>query len=370
MNEFLASANEMGLPAPIWFLKFFKILGFILHMCMMNIWYVGMPLAALLSVFGKGDSKRIGERLVLYMPIIIALGINFGIVPLLFIQTLYYSVYYPAGILIAWSWLSVIVFLIFAYYGVYIYTNQVKRNLITSFGKFSGWVSAICFVVIGFLFTNNFTLLVNKKEWMRIYFETNVGGAVHGFALNLNDPTLFPRWLFVIGLSLMTTAVYLIIDSVFFAKRESESYKTNAVKFAFNLFSIGIIWSGITGAWYIFSTMNHEVLEAIKSDSLVTLLFIVTSVSVFFPWLIILIRKRSFSNRTAILLAILQFLVLTLNALSRQWVQDFEVAKIVDIHRETIAIQWSSMIPFLVIFILGAGVLFWMIKKIISLKSI
>ena len=55
------------------------------------------------------------------MPVIVALGVNFGIVPLLFVQVAYYKVFYPATILMAWFWLAIIGLLIPAYYGVYVY---------------------------------------------------------------------------------------------------------------------------------------------------------------------------------------------------------------------------------------------------------
>jgi len=369
MNEFLAPINEMGLPAPIWFLKLFKVLGFVLHLCMMNLWYAGMPLAAILSLTAEGDTRRIGERMVMYMPIIVALGINFGIVPLLFIQTLHYSLYYPTGILIAWPWLSVIVLLMFAYYGVYIYTTQVKNNNITKIGKISVWISAVFFILIGFLFANNFSLLVNKDEWLRIYEQTNVAGAVTGFALNLQDASLLPRWLFMIGLSVMTTAVYLIIDSVFFAKNETDNYRNTVRKFSLKLYLVGLIWAGTTSAWYIFGTFSRDLLDAIKTDPIVHGLFVITGLSAIVPLVIMIIKKQNFTKATAWLLGGFQFLVLTFNALSRQWVQDFSIAKIVDLNRELVVTQWSSMIPFLLTFVIGAAVIFWMLKKIVGLKS-
>ena len=55
------------------------------------------------------------------MPVIIAMGINFGIVPLLFIQVGFAQVFYPATVLMAWFWFAVIVLLMPAYYGVYVY---------------------------------------------------------------------------------------------------------------------------------------------------------------------------------------------------------------------------------------------------------
>ena len=62
------------------------------------------------------------------MPVIVALGINFGVVPLLFVQLAYYKVFYPATILMAWHWLAIIGLLIPAYYGVYAYAEGIRNG--------------------------------------------------------------------------------------------------------------------------------------------------------------------------------------------------------------------------------------------------
>ena len=46
------------------------------------------------------------------MPVIVAVGVNLGVVPLLFVQLAYHRVFYPATILMAWFWLGIIVLLI------------------------------------------------------------------------------------------------------------------------------------------------------------------------------------------------------------------------------------------------------------------
>ncbi|MGO9110118.1 MAG: hypothetical protein ACLP9L_12870, partial [Thermoguttaceae bacterium] len=88
-----------GLPAPIWFIELFKWLGFTLHEVPMNLWYAGITVSMLLYAFGNEHGRRFGSRLMAQMPVIIALGINFGIVPLLFIQVGFGQVFYPATIL-------------------------------------------------------------------------------------------------------------------------------------------------------------------------------------------------------------------------------------------------------------------------------
>ena len=71
----------------------------------MNLWYAGL-LIALLSIRGNEHGRRFAGRLLRQMPVIVAVGVNFGIVPLLFIQLAYYRVFYPATILMAWFWLG------------------------------------------------------------------------------------------------------------------------------------------------------------------------------------------------------------------------------------------------------------------------
>ena len=122
-----AAATE-AVPAPFWFIQLFKVVGFTLHMVPMGLWFAGIPTAMLLSSFGKAGGKQLSDRLMRQMPIIVALGINFGIVPLLFIQLAYPQFFYSATILMGWYWMGVVGLLIPAYYGVYIYADGLKDD--------------------------------------------------------------------------------------------------------------------------------------------------------------------------------------------------------------------------------------------------
>ena len=66
------------LPAPVWFIELFKVLGFSLHMVPMNLWYAGIVVAMLLGVLGSQHGRRFSARLMAQMPVIIAMGINLG----------------------------------------------------------------------------------------------------------------------------------------------------------------------------------------------------------------------------------------------------------------------------------------------------
>ncbi|GIX01529.1 MAG: hypothetical protein KatS3mg112_0466 [Thermogutta sp.] len=127
MMEPVDPATLGPLPAPFWFIQFFKVLGFILHMVPMNLWFAGMFLTLVLYR-REGPARHWAERMATLMPVIIAFGVNFGIVPLLFIQVAYPWAFYPATILTAWFWLAIIGLLLVAYYGVYAFAFGVTPD--------------------------------------------------------------------------------------------------------------------------------------------------------------------------------------------------------------------------------------------------
>ena len=202
-----------AVPAPIWFVQFFKVLGFTLHAVPMNLWYAGLLVALFLHVRGNENARHFGGRIMRQMPIIVALGVNLGIVPLLFVQTAYYQVFYPATILMAWTWLAIIALLIPAYYGVYLYAWGCKNGEKLPWWKTAaGWCAAGLFITIGFIFANGMSLMGHVGHWGELWSDNSVGGAALGTALNIGDATLWPRWLLMFGLALQTTAVWLLVD--------------------------------------------------------------------------------------------------------------------------------------------------------------
>ncbi|MCL5268424.1 MAG: hypothetical protein M1469_10025 [Bacteroidetes bacterium] len=368
-TDLIGPVSPLGSPAPFWFITFFKVLGFILHMIPMNIWFAGMILVAVFAAFGKNHSLELAHRLSRTMPVIIALGINLGIVPLLFTQVGYYQFYYPAGVLIARAWLSVIVILIFAYYGVYVYSLGVRNGRRTKFALISAWVSSIAFIFVGFLFTNNFSLMANVQDWIHIYSRTSVGGAALGTGLNTADPTLFPRWLMMFGIAMTTTAVYIAFDATFLKKRDtSEEYRKWAGKFAFVFHTLGVFVFAAMGSWYIFGTLGKPVLDQLNHSPVMYFVFALTAISPGLVWIVMLAQRKSVRRNATIAAAVLQLVVLTLNAISRQWVQNEEIFKFERVSELPVRVQWSPLIVFLLLFVAGLAVVGWMVTKIVAVE--
>ncbi|MCI0329917.1 MAG: hypothetical protein L0196_03050 [candidate division Zixibacteria bacterium] len=369
-SDLIGPSSSLGSPAPYWFLVFFKILGFVLHIIPMSLWYAGIILALLVRWKGGENGRIWSGRLMKQMPLLVALGVNFGIVPLLFTQVSYYQVFYPATILMAWFWLSVILLLTLAYYGVYIYAYGLKEGNsgLTPFRQAAAWIAAIFFIVIGFLFSNAFSLMTNLGGWPALAEKTGEAGAVLGTALNTGDSTLWARWLMMFGLALTTTGAYAYVDAGVFGRKESEKYRLWAGGFALKIYTLGAVWFALFGSWYVFGTWQEEVKATMFAMPL-GILTVLTAVSPGLVWFCLWFFRKSVSKRAAFFVALTQLVVLSLNAVSRQIVQNLELGKFLDVTAEPVKMQLSPIVLFLLLFVFGIGVVVWMVRKVIAVET-
>ncbi len=366
-TQLIGPANPLGLPAPYWLIAAFKVLGFTLHMIPMNLWFAGILVALLLRRRGGREARLFADRLMSQMPIIIALGINLGIVPLLFTQVANYRVFYPATILMAWPWFGVIVLLLFAYYGVYLYAVGLRRERPPRVYRTAGWVAALLFVVIGFIFSNGFSLMTNLAAWPSLWHSTSVAGAVWGTATNIGDPTLLPRWLMIFGLALTTTAAYATVDAGLLARGTPPGYRQWAPRYALRLYTLGLLWFAAAGSWYVFGTWQADVKHLMFAAPLL-ILTALTALAPGLPWLLLLAQRRSTTPALAVLTGVAQVGVLAANAISRQVVQNAELRRYLDVTAEPVHTQWSPLLVFLVLFVAGLGVVAWMVRRVLVLR--
>lgn len=360
-TDLIGPASPMGLPASYEFLVFFKVLGFVLHLIPMGLWFAGILIALLLRTRADEHAGAMSDRLMNQMPVLIAFGINFGIVPLLFIQVVYHQAFYPATILMAWPWFSVIVLLTVAYYGVYLYAVGLKRNTLTSFKRTAGWVSALLFVAIGFLFSNALSLMANVPGWPALWEASRMDGAVTGTVLNTGDAGLVPRWLMVFGMGVMTTAAWVFIDAAWFGHRGTDAFRRWRGGFALVLYTAGAAIFGAAGSWYVFGTWSTEVSDLMFADF--AWLTYATALSPAVAWSVLLALRLRPAGVAGGAVALFHLLVLALNAVSRQVVQNAKLTPYVDATAMPVNTQWSSLLMFLGTFVVGLGVIYWMVRK-------
>ncbi len=365
--QLIGPQSQLGYPAPYWFMATFKVLGFTLHMVPMHLWLAGTAVAMILRVRGGEEAGLYSHRLMNQMPIVIALGINFGIVPLLFIQTAYYQVFFPATILMAWPWFSIFVMTMLAYFGIYMYAVGLRTSRLTGPVRLGGWAAALLFVMVSFVFANGFSLMTNIGAWPGIWQRSSVAGAPLGLGLNTGDPTLLPRWLMLLGLALTTVAVYAVVDAGLLAHRAPGAYRRWASRFAPGLYTLGAVWFAAAGTWYVFGTWVPEARAAMFSGP-AAILTALTALAPGLPWLLLVFLRRRLTASGAVVVAAAQVGVLALNAMSRQVLQNVELRRFADITAQPVNLQLSPLVVFLALFIAGLGVIGWMVGKALEAR--
>jgi len=368
-HALVQTAGMSGLPAPHWFVQFFKVLGLTLHLVPMNLWFAGALLSMLLYWFGGEHARRWSARMMGQMPVLIAFGVNLGIVPLLFIQLAYSRVFYPATILMAWFWFAVILLLLPAYYGVYYYAFAVKGGVVTARHRAAGWLAAVAMLLIGFFFANAMSLMTRVGAWPTLWMSHQQSGAALGTALNVTDPTMHPRWFLMFGLALGTTAVWSLVDGAWFAWRESPEYRDWVRRFALRLYAIGFVWTAAVGSWYVFRTWDPAVRREMFAGMLLPLTLL-TGAAPGLPLAWLLLRSRQAMGKLEVtLLGLAQFGVLGINATSRQVVQNLELRPFLDVLAQPTNVQWSPLLAFLICFVLGLAVVVWIVAQLVRVEK-
>ncbi len=227
------SAIASGVPAPFWFVELFKILGFALHLIPMGVLLVGIPFSVLLWLFGNANSKRLAQRLFQQAPVFMALAINFGIVPLLFVQLAYSKLFYTTTIIVAAHWIGILPLVCFAYLSCYLCASGARKE--------KGWstvlhacFASVCLFGVGLFFSDIWTLferpyeLEGLREKSAIVFNVwgrsiSLGGsgtatglaAYWGSPTPVADPVVFLRFAGIIGLAFYALSFWVVFDAFY-----------------------------------------------------------------------------------------------------------------------------------------------------------
>ncbi len=197
----LADPDPIALPAAVWLLKFLLVFTFVLHLFFMNVVLGG----GIVWLWANWRGRRLSHHTALahaigrMMPVTTAFAITTGVAPLLFTQLLYGQLFYTSSVLMAWPWLAVVALLLAGYYANYgIFASRPA----TFRALWLGVVSAVLFAGIGFLFTNNMTLMLRPEQHAPMYLASDAG--LH---TNTADAWVWPRFVHMFVGSLAFTGL-------------------------------------------------------------------------------------------------------------------------------------------------------------------
>lgn len=209
MNVF-PLVDPIPLPAPVWLFKALHIVTLALHFCAVEMLLGGLLAGIWLNFMGRrsagsdlGNVKlnaaaAISKRL----PVVMTYVINLGVPPLLFAQVLYGRALYTSSVLIGVYWIGVVFLLMACYWHIYRFNVKVENGVRAWPMAFA---AAILALSIAMIYTTNMTLMLRPEVWRDMY-------TASGFGAHLppHDPTIMPRWLFMVTGGLTGAGLWMI----------------------------------------------------------------------------------------------------------------------------------------------------------------
>ncbi|MDF1574040.1 MAG: hypothetical protein P1P86_02470 [Bacteroidales bacterium] len=330
----------------LWF-QVLLILTFFVHMILMNFLLGGSLLTVWDLLTGKLEKRTPGS-----IPTLVALTVNFGVPPLLFVQVLYGHFFYSSSVMLAVPWILVIPILILAYYGAYLFVRKVDKAPVLSRGALI--FTSISLLYIAFILVNNNTLAMVPDRW-GIYFKDP-----GGWNLNLGEPTLWSRYLHFLLAALAIGALgrailyrYSKID-----KKEQEGQIRRNLK----LFGWITVIQFAIGSWF-WLAMPEAVWKTFMGGSFFATFMMVSG------WLLaLLILHSAFTGRltAAMILGGLEVLVMVIIrdlARAAYLKENFHPSQLENVH------ELSPLIVFLLVFVLGLLALSYMIRLMFTSKT-
>ncbi|MEA1968871.1 MAG: hypothetical protein U9N77_11720 [Thermodesulfobacteriota bacterium] len=328
-----------------WF-QVLLLVTFLLHLLFMNT-MLGSSIIALTREFATKDGHcDLNKDLSLKLPYTVAFTVNIGVAPLLFIQVLYGHFMYTSSILMAVYWLSIVLLVIIAYYSLYIY--DFKFDALGQGRRIFIAIAVILLLFVGFIFTNNMTLMMQPEKWTR-YF-TNP----YGTLLNLQEKMLIPRYLhFVVG-SIAVGGLFQAVVWEFKYKKKIANAK-DAVHSGLNWFIGATFVQILIGIWFLSALPKDKMMLFLGADILRTSLLVIGIVCVLCA--LFFAVKRNVWATFGAALSTITIMVLMRDLLRMTWLKPyFSPASL------KVVPEYSPMILFLVSFAAGLVVIFYMLK--------
>ena len=363
MQSFPA-VDPIPLPAPIWLLKLLHIVTLALHFVAVEMLLGGLLLAVVLSLFRRSQPAHVTARAIARrLTVVMTYVINLGVPPLLFAQVLYGRALYTSTVLIGAWWISIIAILTLTYWLLYKFTARLEA------GRSAWWVGLSAWILAGGiarLLSTNMTLMLRPEAWRQMYSASSAG-----IYLPAGDPTLTPRWLLMMAGGLFIGGlwmVYLAGRSTFTA--EEKRFAAGLGGKVAALFGVVYLVAGLWAA----SAQPAAVKAGLVSGTPDHPFYRVAGLAGY-GWLalvaiaILLAALAGFGKLASAWLgwagALAALLVEIALTVYRDGVRDLTLlSKGFDVWDRAVVTNWSVVGLFLVLFVVGLGVVGWLISVV------
>ncbi|PID41923.1 MAG: hypothetical protein CR981_02795 [Proteobacteria bacterium] len=345
MNNVLIPTPDAIPVAWGWF-QFLLLLTFPVHLLAMNAMVGGLGIGISQHILGGRERKKLAHRIAVALPLVIAFVVNFGVAPLLFLQVLYGQFAYTSSILMGAFWIMVIPLLIIGYYGAYLYDFRFS-----SLGKGGILIASVVFLillVIGYFFSNNM-LLMTLPETFSSYFDH-----MNGTVLVSGNRQFLPRYLHMVFGALAVGGLFVALLGRF-KRTEDEVLAAHASSVGMKVFSWFTCINAAVGIWYLLMIDRPTMLLFMGGNLVATICFAV-SLLLTIHVIIAGFRKKLWSalGGVVVLVYLMSFL--------RAWIRSDYLREFFTLGQLEVIPEYSPMIFFFVVLLLGLWCIGWMLK--------
>jgi hypothetical protein len=354
------AVDPIPLPAPVWLLKLLHIVTLSLHFVAVEMLLGGLLLAVLLSLFRRSPLALVTARAVARrLTVVMTFVINLAVPPLLFSQVLYGRALYTSSVLIGLYWIAIIGILMMVYWLLYRFTARLDA------GRSAWWVGLTAWLLAGSiarLLSTNMTLMLRPEVWQKMYSASAVGAY-----LPTGDPTLTPRWLLMMTGGLFIGGLWLVYLSgrSTFTAEEKKFVASLGGKVAAGF---GLVY--LAAGFWAASVQPESVKLGLASDPLYRFAGFAG-----YGWLVLVAVAilvgaiAGFGKISAGWLGWTGALVVVLTELMfvvyRDGVRDLTLlGKGYNVWDRVVVTNWGVVGLFLVLFVVGLGVLGWLVSVV------
>jgi hypothetical protein len=368
LAHLIPSYQPLPFPVPIWLMQLLLVLGFFLHALPMNVVLGGGFLCAILFWLGRKTKTsyqyRAAKAFAISLPLFISFAVTQGIVPLLFLQLLYGPAFYTSSILLAVPWLSVLAVIMVSYYISYIVIYRVLQVDYNAKSALKAAlllaVMSIGFAAVGYMFSNNMTLMLTPEKWLAMY-----KSSPRGLNLNTADVQLLPRYLHFFIASIAVAGMTLGCFGLYLVKREQEFSKW-LIKLGSKIFLGATLVQIPVGLWYLKALPPEFTAAFLGSNTYATAVFGLSMALTLLAILTSAIASSSGSKGPFITALVTNALLILAMIVNRDQLRHFYLSPHIKPELVPVSTQWDLLAIFLVSAVALIIYLVWLCRLVWS----
>ena len=288
--------------------------------------------------------------------------INLGVPPLLFTQVLYGRAFYTASVLIGVYWISVIFLLMACYWLLYRFNASVER------GRSAWWLGLSALVLAGTIarvLSTTMTLMIRPEVWQAMYSVSATGHHLPPY-----DPTLTPRWLFMLAGGPVFAGLWMVWLA---GRKQIEASVRSYLAGLGGKLAVVAVLAQLAAAHFVFHNQPDRIREGLTAGPV----YLGAGLAWFGAVGLILLAgawagfKKPTTAAAGWLCATLGLVAALAWTVFRDGIRDLTLLSHgYDVWQRTIVTNWPVVGLFLALFVLGLATIGWLVSVMLRAKPV